>query len=475
MVVWGMLAFSASAQHDYAQKTQEIDSLLSLSYQGVVSVDAEASLDYALQALSASEQIGFSEGKSKACFYVGQALFNLGSYENALHYLSLSEKEDYSEQSPLLLSEISRVRGRILGSMELHAEAISEFKNGLVHIQHVEGKQNQQYLTSLAYDNLTNMYKISGQTDSVLVYILKNAALLRTMDESLMFRSWVNLYTNWGENYASHEKYDSAIFYFNESLRMAEKYDYPYTSMVYRCWGDAEFKRQNNDASMMYYRKALHGLKNTKLKNELATVYKKIEQVYSEQSIADSANWYREKAVLLENEILTDKNAALELAFHQILEREIKEKEVKRKWLVTILILCFSWLLIAVSVVYVLLLRKKSSLLEAKNLETLSLKDKLNDAFDEVLMLARKNDPAFLTRFQEVYPDFSRNLLTKHPDIVSTEFSFCAMIFLNLSSKEIAQYTFIEHRSVQTKKTRLRKKLGVSPGVDLYHYLQSLA
>ncbi|HAR38995.1 MAG TPA: hypothetical protein DCS09_10720 [Porphyromonadaceae bacterium] len=93
--------------------------------------------------------------------------------------------------------------------------------------------------------------------------------------------------------------------------------------------------------------------------------------------------------------------------------------------------------------------------------------------FEEIRELAIHNDPLFLKRFTEVYSDFTRRILQKHPGLLTSELSLCAMIFLNFSSKEIAEYTFIQHRSVQTNKSRLRKKLQLKPSTDLYMYIRS--
>jgi len=473
-IVCGMLAFNANAQ-DYAQKTQEIDSLLELSYQAVVDVDMNSSLNYALLALSASKEIDFSEGKSKACFYSAQALFYLGVYKEALEYLALAEQENYTTENAHILSELCRVRGRIYASMGLKVAAEEEFKNGLGHIREIDGPATQEYLTSLAYDNLTNTYKIWEKTDSMFAYIQKNRALLENMEESFCFRNKVNLYGTLGDYYTNKEQFDSAAYYFNQALLLARKYEYPYTSMVFQYLGDMEFKKQNIDSSLFYYMEALKNLEQTEIINEFPGVYSKIALVYTEKGIADSAHYYQGKALLLENEISNEKIAASEIALQQILNREIAEREAQKQRRYYLLALGVFSLILTLSVAYLVVLRKKHRLIEEKEREAERLKGKLNEAFDEVLALARQNDPAFLPRFQEVYPEFCRSLLQKHPDIVHTEFSFCAMIFLNFTSKEIAQYTFIEHRSVQTKKTRLRKKLGVPSEVDLYQYLQSLA
>lgn len=93
---------------------------------------------------------------------------------------------------------------------------------------------------------------------------------------------------------------------------------------------------------------------------------------------------------------------------------------------------------------------------------------------EEIRDLAMKNDPLFLDRFRHTYPEFTRKLLQKHPTLLKSDFLLCAMVFLDFSSKEIATYTFLQHRSVQTKKGRLRKKMQLPPSTDLYWYLRSI-
>ena len=55
-----------------AIETREVDRLLELSFQSVLKVNTDSSLQYALDALLKSEQIDYSAGKSKAYFYIGR-------------------------------------------------------------------------------------------------------------------------------------------------------------------------------------------------------------------------------------------------------------------------------------------------------------------------------------------------------------------------------------------------------------------
>ena len=102
------------------------------------------------------------------------------------------------------------------------------------------------------------------------------------------------------------------------------------------------------------------------------------------------------------------------------------------------------------------------------------LKLQLNTAFEEIVELAKSNSPEFLSRFQEVYPAFCHNLMTSHPRLQTSEIKFCALLFLNFSSKDIAEFTYVTVKAVQNRKNRLRKKLNISSEEDLNLWMQKL-
>lgn len=96
------------------------------------------------------------------------------------------------------------------------------------------------------------------------------------------------------------------------------------------------------------------------------------------------------------------------------------------------------------------------------------------DSYEVILELAKCNSPDFLYRFGERYPSFKNALLEINPDLKSSDLVFCAYLKLNFSSKEIANYTFVTHKSVQIRKTRLRKKLNIPSDRDLYSWMNEL-
>jgi hypothetical protein len=92
--------------------------------------------------------------------------------------------------------------------------------------------------------------------------------------------------------------------------------------------------------------------------------------------------------------------------------------------------------------------------------------------FNNLIALAKNNSAEFLALFNEIYPEFVASLKTINPKIRNSELEFCAMTFLNFSTKHIAQYTFVTVRAVQVRKNRLRKKLNIASDIDFNNWMR---
>jgi DNA-binding CsgD family transcriptional regulator len=80
----------------------------------------------------------------------------------------------------------------------------------------------------------------------------------------------------------------------------------------------------------------------------------------------------------------------------------------------------------------------------------------------------------FAKHFDKVHSDFVVTLKAKHPDISPAEVKLCSFLRMNLSSKEIAQLLNISVRGVEISRYRLRKKLNLKNGQNLFDYLIAL-
>lgn len=85
----------------------------------------------------------------------------------------------------------------------------------------------------------------------------------------------------------------------------------------------------------------------------------------------------------------------------------------------------------------------------------------------------RTNDDweKFNTHIHHANENFFLRLKEQHPDLTANELKLCALLRMNLLSKEIAQLMHVTVKAVEVSRYRLRKKLKIDSEVNLYDYL----
>ena len=112
-------------------------------------------------------------------------------------------------------------------------------------------------------------------------------------------------------------------------------------------------------------------------------------------------------------------NAVLSLLEDERMKQSSRYRSTLFRWgiaLTLALLIVFTW--------WVHRSRRHKKHLLQKESEIEELQKKVSDATKEVIELAKNNDDSFLVRFDELNPQFSRNLYRIHPDIIQSEFAF---------------------------------------------------
>lgn len=98
---------------------------------------------------------------------------------------------------------------------------------------------------------------------------------------------------------------------------------------------------------------------------------------------------------------------------------------------------------------------------------------------DMAAMLSQLGESADSDNFWEVYQNnfnlihknFFKKLKEHYPNLTPTDLRFCALLRLNLSTKDIAQFTGLSIRGVEGARYRLRKKLNLTENTNLVDFL----
>jgi len=93
----------------------------------------------------------------------------------------------------------------------------------------------------------------------------------------------------------------------------------------------------------------------------------------------------------------------------------------------------------------------------------------------DLVQLAYDGDPSFMSRFVEHEPDFMQQILTIDSGLLPPERELCAYMRLGFETKEIARVTKLSVRAIESRKYRVRKKLGLSSDTNMYLWILELA
>ncbi|MEG2331821.1 MAG: hypothetical protein RSB62_05925 [Bacteroides sp.] len=99
--------------------------------------------------------------------------------------------------------------------------------------------------------------------------------------------------------------------------------------------------------------------------------------------------------------------------------------------------------------------------------------DKLLAMLNQNLVSNEESWAMFQTNFDRIHENFFRNLKEQFPELTSGDLRLCALLRLNLPTKEIAKLMNISIRGVDAARYRLRKKLNLSQESSLTDFMIS--
>lgn len=77
----------------------------------------------------------------------------------------------------------------------------------------------------------------------------------------------------------------------------------------------------------------------------------------------------------------------------------------------------------------------------------------------------------FMQNFDLIHEHFFRNLKERYPSLTTNDLKLCGLLRINLNTKEIADYTSLSVRGVESARLRLRRKLALTPDQNIVEFL----
>lgn len=427
-----------------------------------------------LSILEDSKRINYPKGKVYACYNLALAFSMQYRYNKSNYYLKLMESEfknldDEDEEISMNLLYSMNYKG-----IKMYDEALKKLRKNIVLANNIKVDSTRYSSNAMTLVEMAKNYIEKKSYDSATYYgkrVIEEVKKPKNLNSGLNTSLKIALLIL-AEAKVKENKIDSAEFYIKSAqsvLIVLGNNEF----RTFKLLGEINEAKKQYDSAIMDYKKAIDLAAKVKNLKKLLELYSLMSGIYEKTGEKDNEKKYALKYNTLNDSLKIIEEANLKDTVDLLVEEKQKPMEDRNNLLLYIIFAAG-----IVSIIFIFLvnkrIRKKNKILNVKEQETKVLTQKLNVAFEEVILLAKNNDPEFMTRFQEVYPDFFPKLLQIEPQLQNSELKFCALLFLNFSTKDIATYTFVQPQSIQIRKNRLRKRLNISSGEDLYIWMKNV-
>lgn len=461
----------------------EIDSILNESYNKFVELQFMESLMLADKSLLLSKEHQYEKGQIYSNLYIARVLQEFGLKMEVLRYIQNIENEKYLKEDPFVEAEIQRLKGRIASSQRLYSLEKSHYLKQLEISEKITDTKKKQMSITMAYFFIQHLYAKQNKLDSAEVYQNKLKEHLSISNDSVISYYYISSYIDKGLLYTNLGRYDEAAEQLDKSLDLIQNSNKSLLFYSFQIYGDLEMARGDTLKAISYYKRALDYSVGIGINHKTKYLHKKLADclINNEHTVDEAKRHLREYNSI--NDSLERHNR---MVVDMILSDVIKDSDeasAQKSKIYKYIVMGLIFVSILIVSFFFAKNRRSHKKLRKKNRQLIStvekvemLEEKLeNNIFKDIIELAKSNSPEFLPLFGKGYPEFVGVIKELDPAIRSSELYFIALAYLNFSTKDIANYTFVTTRAVQVRKNRMRKKYNIPSEVDFNEWFRSLS
>ena len=459
----------------------KVDSLLEESYNKFVELQIIESLKLSEKAMLLSEKKEYEKGLMYSYLSIARALQEVGLRKESLEYIEKVENRGYFKKDPFLQADTYWLRGRIASSQHLYSLEKEYHLRQLDVSQRIADFEKRELSIVTAYYYLQNLYVKQNNPDSAIVYQEQLERRFSNNDSIGVFYK-ISLYADKASIYKNLKKFDAAAKELEKSLKVAESSNSPFLFYPLQVYGDLELKRGDTVKAISYYKEALNNSVELNIDHQTMLLHQKVSNLlmHDELTIEEAKNHLREYDIISDSLERHNKMVS-DLILSGIVKQKDEVFSSRIKIFIYIVVGLIS-LTILLGIFLIIRNRIQTRRLMEKNQQLESKTEKIglleeeieSSIFQDIIELAKSNSPEFLPLFGEGYPEFVEAMKELDPNIRSTELYFCALAYLNFSTKDIAKFTFVTTRAVQVRRNRMRKKYDIPSEVDFNEWFRSL-
>ncbi len=345
-----------------AQGEQEVDLLNDIAQ----ALLPEAGLREAQEAIQKAQSLNYIKGEADGNYLLGNYFFDYSNIRSAPEALTCYSKsiELYASIS-LDSMQIQALKGALRAHYHLDQFELS--LQDAIDIEKIAGRIRDAKSQAYAYVHHSRIYARIMED-----YVLSRSYLLKALDICKQTRDsqyLSRIYNDLGNGYYQTEQYDSAHYYYQQGLSLAEvtnrrhevqllkiniaatykeRLNYPVAKQLlqdflqdtsqnkdrinimsaYLQLGDIYKKEQNDQQAILYLEKGLKVAQEYTYFVKIAEAYKLLKEIYAQQGVYDKAFAYSDSLLNIKDSINTHLHFEQLTKIKSAYELEKKEKEI---------------------------------------------------------------------------------------------------------------------------------------------------
>jgi tetratricopeptide (TPR) repeat protein len=426
--------------------------------------DYITALDNYSKALEQYKKIGYNNGMARCYGSMGNLYTKQNDYEKGIEY----------QQKALNLTTEKADKANMYINISANYYYLGEYERSLLYFDSIVPiyKEVKNYIgLSTVYTNFGNTYRVLKKYDKARDYYKTSMNYAQQVGNSAKL---LYAQSSLSELYLEINQPDSAIELLDQGLETNKQLGFgELDEIMLRDISLAYEKKGDIKSALEYYKQykvasdiAAKKLSDKKLLDIQTQweVEKKDEQI----KLLDKEKQLAKQKVLIYG---IGSIALLILGISIFIYKQYKNREKQLLLQVKVNEASFKIDLKNRELIYkaMLLSQQEQTLTNIKeellniNVETSASKEFILRMISDIdLQLKQNTMDDFEKYFIEVHPTFYSNLKEKYPELAPAEMKVCALLRLNLNSKDIASITHKTTRSVETIRTNIRKKMGLT-------------
>ena len=411
LIIFFLSSLNLMAQSNLSLKN--IDELLNM-YRFKIHNDSENSLIVFTNLNKESKKNNYKLGLAYSYLGMGQSLCFLHNYKEALHNIDEGKKiaKRIDNDSLILFSDY--VSGFIYNRIGLNEKAITLINSSIPKANLLKQSDSKNILLGLLYTSKADFLSGHGNKTINKDYLFLHRKAFYYFSKVKKTSFYNPSYDNLGNYFLYFNQLDSAQFYFKKSIKQFKSNgctpEFSYSNL-----GELNLKLKKYSVAQKYLDSSIVLCKRKKNYHLLSENYKLSEQLYTATNNLNIASMVQNLSFVYRDSVQTIENNKLKDSFNYLIKTNEVEKEslMSKYRLLVVLSTVLGFCICFVLRFYFIKKKKlkkdysiKEVELEVKSNEIIHLKQKVKTSYEEVIEMAKKNNPLFLYFLKELYPDF---------------------------------------------------------------------